>query len=194
MVSRAGQTCHRSYNGGRRGSQLGPRPRGRQFLDAGRVHPRRSLLIAEFSVRAGKLRAHAKDIVCSRCRRSPPLDDGHCCYSAVSARRREVELSIRSWPSCRSTSISTSRLPPIDGGGGGDIIESRFDGAFIGGFSVAGGRWRADLNFLWAAVGGDRIETPVLTVDADVFLLPRDRRLEAGQGLVPDWWRATASR
>lgn len=60
-------------------------------------------------------------------------------------------------------------LPPFEGGGGGDIIESQFDGAFVGGFSVAGGRWRGDLNFLWAAVGGDRLETPVLTVDADVF-------------------------
>ena len=33
-------------------------------------------------------------------------------------------------------------LPPIDGGGGGEIIESHYDGAFFGGFSVAGDRWR----------------------------------------------------
>ena len=63
-------------------------------------------------------------------------------------------------------------LPPIDGGGGeggGSIIDGRFDGAFLGGFSVAKGRWRVDVNGLWAAVGGDRPELPKLTVDVDAI-------------------------
>jgi hypothetical protein len=64
-------------------------------------------------------------------------------------------------------------LPPTDADGGllGDIIDSRFDGAFLGGFSAAKGAWRMDVNGLWAAVGGDRLETPVFTVDADVIYL-----------------------
>ena len=62
-------------------------------------------------------------------------------------------------------------LPPLDGGGGGgggDIVDGRFDGAFLGGISVSGGAWRIDANGLWAAVGGDRLELPLLTVDVDV--------------------------
>jgi len=64
-------------------------------------------------------------------------------------------------------------LPPTNADGGllGDIIDSRFDGAFLGGFSAAKGAWRMDVNGLWAAVGGDRVETPVFTVDADVIYL-----------------------
>lgn len=61
-------------------------------------------------------------------------------------------------------------LPPVDGGGGGGggkIIDSRFDGAFLGGMSVAKGRFRVDADVLWAAVGGDRVERPVLRVDLD---------------------------
>jgi hypothetical protein len=61
-------------------------------------------------------------------------------------------------------------VPPTDGGGGGGggkIVDGRFDGAFLGGFSVAKGRWRVDANGLWAAVGGDRPEHPKLTVDVD---------------------------
>ena len=54
------------------------------------------------------------------------------------------------------------------GGGGGDIVDGRFDGAFLGGISVSGGAWRIDANGLWAAVGGDRLELPLLTVDVDV--------------------------
>jgi hypothetical protein len=62
-------------------------------------------------------------------------------------------------------------VPPIDGGGGGGgkIIDGRFDGAFLGGFSVAKGAWRVDANGLWAAVGGDRPQTPTLTVDVDAI-------------------------
>jgi hypothetical protein len=63
-------------------------------------------------------------------------------------------------------------LPPIDGGdsgGGGNIIDGRFDGAFLGGLSVSRGPWRIDADGLWAAVGGDRAQNPKLTVDVDVI-------------------------
>lgn len=64
-------------------------------------------------------------------------------------------------------------LPPsgAEGGGAGEILDSRFDGAFLGGFSAAKGAWRMDVDGLWAAVGGDRPQSPVLTVDADVIYL-----------------------
>ena len=66
-------------------------------------------------------------------------------------------------------------VPPIEGGGGsgpefgGEIIDGRFDGAFFGGFSAAKGDWRIDADGLWAAVGGDRLERPLLTVDVDAI-------------------------
>ena len=63
-------------------------------------------------------------------------------------------------------------VPPFDngdGGGAGEIIDSRFDGAFLGGFYASKGWFRVDANGLWAAVGGDRPERPELTVDADVI-------------------------
>lgn len=66
-------------------------------------------------------------------------------------------------------------VPPINGGGGsgpefgGKIIDGRFDGAFFGGVSASNGTWRFDVDGLWAAVGGDREERPVLRVDADVI-------------------------
>lgn len=63
-------------------------------------------------------------------------------------------------------------VPPFDngeGGGAGEIIESRFDGAFLGGFYASKGLFRVDGDGMWAAVGGDRPERPVLRVDADVI-------------------------
>lgn len=64
-------------------------------------------------------------------------------------------------------------LPPADGGGGSgesaSIVDGRFDGAFLAGVSATDGRWLIDGNFIWAAIGGDRIERPALTVDADVI-------------------------
>ena len=63
-------------------------------------------------------------------------------------------------------------IPPVDGGGGGGggkIIDSRFDGAFFGGMSAAKGRFRVDADVLWAAVGGDRVDRPVLRVDVDAI-------------------------
>ena len=63
-------------------------------------------------------------------------------------------------------------VPPFDtgeGGGAGEIIESRFDGAYLGGFYASKGRFRVDADGMWAAVGGDRPDRPFLTVDADVI-------------------------
>ena len=67
-------------------------------------------------------------------------------------------------------------IPPIDGGGGGtgpdfggDIVDGRFDGAFFGGFSAEKGRFRIDADGLWAAVGGDRLDSPTLRVDVDAI-------------------------
>jgi hypothetical protein len=69
-------------------------------------------------------------------------------------------------------------LPPANGGGGGgegaegeggEIVDSRFDGAYLGGFVLANGPWRVDVDGLWAAVGGDRVERPRLTVDVDAI-------------------------
>jgi hypothetical protein len=63
-------------------------------------------------------------------------------------------------------------VPPNDGGGGGgggESVDGRFDGAFLGGFSVSKGLWRVDADGLWAAVGGDRPDNPKLTVDTDII-------------------------
>ena len=66
-------------------------------------------------------------------------------------------------------------VPPVSGGGGsgpefgGKIVDGRFDGAFFGGLSAAKGNWRIDADVLWAAVGGDRIERPLLRVDLDAI-------------------------
>ena len=64
-------------------------------------------------------------------------------------------------------------VPPFDGGGGSggevDIIDGRFDGAFLGGISAEKDRFRVDVDFMWAAVGGDRVDRPQLTVDADLI-------------------------
>ena len=72
------------------------------------------------------------------------------------------------------TTIGIEVNVPIDGAGGGggiagDILDSRFDGAFLAGFSATNGTWRIDTDFLWLAVGGDRPDLPNLTVDADVI-------------------------
>ena len=62
-------------------------------------------------------------------------------------------------------------VPPDDGdsGGAGDILDGRFDGAFLGGVTAANGPWRIEGFGVWAALGGDRPELPFLTVDLDVI-------------------------
>jgi hypothetical protein len=62
-------------------------------------------------------------------------------------------------------------IPPFggDGGGVGDIVDSRFDGAFFTGIAASNGRWRIEADGIWAGVGGDRLERPHLTVDLDII-------------------------
>ena len=79
-------------------------------------------------------------------------------------------------------------VPPIEGGGGGgsaEIIDGRFDGAYLGGFSASKGWFRIDADGLWAAVGGDRPELPFLRVDVDAIYFHVVGRREGGPGLLP---------
>lgn len=61
----------------------------------------------------------------------------------------------------------------VTGGGGdsasGQILESRFDGAFFGGATASKGPWRIEGYGIWAAFGGDRPALPFLEVDVDVI-------------------------
>lgn len=82
------------------------------------------------------------------------------------------------------TNLEIDVTGPFDGGGGGggngngnggtggsvggEIVDGRFDGAFLAGFSATNGTWRFDLDGVYAAVGGDR-ERPNLTVDLDLI-------------------------
>lgn len=60
-------------------------------------------------------------------------------------------------------------VPEGDGGGlFGEIIDSRFDGAYFGGAAASNGPWRLEGYGMWAAFGGDRPDLPFLEVDLDV--------------------------
>jgi hypothetical protein len=78
-------------------------------------------------------------------------------------------------------------VPPIEGGGGGgsaEIIDSRFDGAYLGGFSASKDWFRIDADGLWAAVGGDRPDLPFLRVDVDVIYY----HVSGGVKVAPDFY------
>ena len=62
-------------------------------------------------------------------------------------------------------------VPPDDNGSGGraEILDSRFDGAYFGGFYASKDRFRIDADGLWAAFGGDRPDLPFLQVDVDAM-------------------------
>ena len=83
-------------------------------------------------------------------------------------------------------------LPPFDGGAGGRarIVDSRFDGAFLGGLSLAKGLWRVDGDGMWAGVGGDRPPSPALTVDADGVYL----HATGGIKFLPDLYATAGVR
>jgi hypothetical protein len=78
-------------------------------------------------------------------------------------------------------------VPPIntgggDGGASGEILNSRFDGAFFAGVAASNGVWRIDGYGLWAKFGGDRPERPFMDVDLD--LIYGSGRL--GRRIAPD--------
>jgi len=75
-------------------------------------------------------------------------------------------------------------VPPIDGGGGsaGQILDSRFDGAFFAGVAASDGVWRIEGYGLWAGVGGDRPERPFLKVDLDLIY----GSAKLGRRIAPD--------
>ena len=77
-------------------------------------------------------------------------------------------------------------VPPSDGSGGGvgEIVESRFDGAFFGGVNATNGIWRIEGAGLWFAVGGNRREQPLL--DVDLTVIYGDARLE--RRFAPHWY------
>ena len=77
-------------------------------------------------------------------------------------------------------------VPPIEGGGGaaGDILDSRFDGAFFGGVAASNGPWRLEGYGLWAGLGGDRPERPNLTVDVDLVF----GSAKVGRRVAPDFY------
>jgi hypothetical protein len=81
-------------------------------------------------------------------------------------------------------------LAEADGGILGQIIDSRLDGAFLGGFSAAKGAWRLDADGLWAGVGGDRLESPAFTVDADVIYV----HVTGGRRIVKDLYATAGVR
>ena len=70
------------------------------------------------------------------------------------------------------TSASVSVPPPSGGSGGpttGEILDSRFDGAYFGGLTVTNGVWRIDADGMWLAFGGDRPERPFLKLDYTII-------------------------
>ena len=75
-------------------------------------------------------------------------------------------------------------IPPFenDGGGLGDIVDSRFDGAYLGGVAASNGTWAVDAYLVWAAIGGDRPDRPSLTVDLDLIY----GRATLGRRIAPD--------
>jgi hypothetical protein len=75
-------------------------------------------------------------------------------------------------------------IPPFGGGDGGEgqIVDSRFDGAFLGGFAASNGTWDFEGYGIWAAFGGDRPERPFLQADIDLIY----GHLLVGRRIAPD--------
>jgi hypothetical protein len=75
-------------------------------------------------------------------------------------------------------------VPPFEGDSGdlGGIVESRFDGAYLGGVAASNGTWAVDAYFVWAGIGGDRPDRPSLTVDLDLIY----GRATLGRRIAPD--------
>jgi hypothetical protein len=75
-------------------------------------------------------------------------------------------------------------IPPFNGssGGLGEIVDSRFDGAFFGGVAASNGPWRIEGYGIWAAFGGDRLERPSVVVDLDIIY----GDAKVGRRIAPD--------
>jgi len=76
-------------------------------------------------------------------------------------------------------------IPPTNGGGegaSGQILNSRFDGAFFAGAAASNGVWRIDGYGLWASFGGDRPDHPFLDVDVDLIY----GSAKLGRRIAPD--------
>jgi hypothetical protein len=71
-----------------------------------------------------------------------------------------------------------------DPGGAGDILDSQFDGAFFGGVSATNRVWRIEGYGIWAAFGGDRPDSPFLSVDLDVIY----GEGKLGRRVAPDFY------
>jgi hypothetical protein len=73
-----------------------------------------------------------------------------------------------------------------DGGGDGrdgEIVDGRFDGAFLGGVTATNDRVWIEADAIWAGVGGDR-DLPRLTVDADIIY----GHGAFGMAVAPGWF------
>jgi hypothetical protein len=81
-------------------------------------------------------------------------------------------------------------LPPDGGGDLGSIAESRFDGAYLGGFYASKGWFRADADMVWAGVGGDRLDRPEFSVDLDLIYF----HATGGVRLVPGLYATAGVR
>jgi len=75
-------------------------------------------------------------------------------------------------------------IPPFEGdsGGAGNIVDSRFDGAFLGGAAASNGTWRIEGDGIWAGFGGDRAERPNFTVDLNIIY----GHVMLGRRIAPD--------
>ena len=81
-------------------------------------------------------------------------------------------------------------LPPDGGGDVGSIVESRFDGAYLGGFYASKSWFRTDVDMVWAAIGGDRIDSPVFSADVDLIYF----HATGGVRLVPGFYATAGVR
>ena len=81
-------------------------------------------------------------------------------------------------------------LPPDGGGDLGSIVESRFDGAYLGGFYASRAWFRTDVDMVWAAVGGDRVDRPEFSLDLDLIYF----HATGGVRLAPDFYATAGVR
>jgi hypothetical protein len=83
-------------------------------------------------------------------------------------------------------------IPPFEGnaGGAGNIVDSRFDGAYLGGAAASNGTWRIEADAIWAGFGGDRTERPNLRVDLDLIY----GHATLGRRIAPDLYLTAGVR